>query len=92
MNVYCLNEPIATDTIYSDTLAIDDGYTWAQLFVWTKSLGLYLYGMKKNKWFVNTSEGNIYASGAMSNLISYNSQYEVRNYVQSIHREIFIGH
>jgi hypothetical protein len=31
------DEPVATDTIYSDTLAIDCGVTSAQLFVGTKT-------------------------------------------------------
>ena len=34
-NVHCRSEPVATDTVYSDTPAIDSGITTAQFFVGT---------------------------------------------------------
>jgi hypothetical protein len=37
LNMHPCDEPVATDTIYSDTLAIDCGVTSAQLFVGTKT-------------------------------------------------------
>ena len=55
-NVHRHNEPIITDTVYSDTPAIDSGYTCAQLFVGTKSLVTDVYGMKTGKQFINTLE------------------------------------
>ena len=70
MNVYRRDKPVATDTIYSDTHVIDDGYTCDQLFVGTKSLVSYVYGMKTDKQLVNTLEENICACGAMSKLVS----------------------
>ena len=84
MNVYCRDKPVATDTIYSDTHVIDDGFTCNQLFVGTKSLVSYVYGMKTYNQFVNTFEDNIRARGEMSKLIIDCSHYEVRNYSQII--------
>ena len=45
LNVHRRNEPIATDTVYSDTPAIDGGETHAQLFVGTESLVTDVVGM-----------------------------------------------
>jgi len=38
LNVHQRNEPVATDTIFSDTQAVDNGLTCAQIFVGTESL------------------------------------------------------
>ncbi len=38
LNVPCQNEPVATDTVYSDTPAIDSGVTTAQFFVGCDSM------------------------------------------------------
>ena len=43
MNVTCRDEPVITDTIYSDTPAIDNGCKQAQIFVGTKSMYTYIY-------------------------------------------------
>ena len=45
MNLYRCNVYIETDTIYSKTPAIDDGYRCAQLFVDAKSLLSDVYGI-----------------------------------------------
>ena len=45
INVYCCYEPVATDIIFYDTPAIDNGSTWSQLFVGTKSLVSDVYGI-----------------------------------------------
>ena len=90
MNVYCRGEPVATDTIYSETPCNDDGSTCVNLFVSTKSLVSDIYGMKTDKQFVNTLEDNIRARGATSKLISDSDQSEVRNSAQIILWAIFI--
>ena len=59
MNVRRRNEPVATDTVYSDTPAIDDGSTSAQIFVGTETLLTDVCGMKSDKQFVNTLEDNM---------------------------------
>ena len=65
-NVLRRDESVATDTVYSDTPAVDDGATCAQVFFGTKSLLADCYGMKTDKEFVNTLEDNIRKRGAMS--------------------------
>jgi len=49
LNVKCRLEPVVTDTVYSDTLAINDSLTSAQIFVSTKTLVTDIYGMKTDK-------------------------------------------
>ena len=90
MNVYCRGEPIATDTIYSETPCNDDGSTCVNLFVSTKSLVSDIYGMKTDKQFVNTFKENIRTRGKMSKLISNYDKSEVRNFAHSILWELFI--
>ena len=55
-NVHRRNEPVATDTVYSDTPAVDNGATSAHLFVGCTSLLADVYSMKSDKEFVNTLE------------------------------------
>ena len=83
-NVARRNEPVATDTIFSDTPAIDSGCKIAQLFVGTESLVTDAYPMKTNDEFVNTLEDNIRERGAMTKLISDRAQAEISNKVQDI--------
>ena len=73
MNVNFHDEPVATDNIYSDTLAID-AYKFSQVFVGTKSLASYVYGMKINKHFVDSLENNIGAWESMNELINDNTK------------------
>ena len=61
---------MATDTIFSDTPAIDSGVTMAQLFVGKDTLVSDVYAMHSSKQFVHTLEDNIGFSGAMRKLIS----------------------
>ena len=58
-NVHRRNEPVATDTVYADTPAVDDGSLCAQFLAGRQSLVSDLYGMKSDKEFVNTLEDNI---------------------------------
>ena len=52
MNVIRRNEPVVTDTIYSDTAAIGDGSRCAQFCFGRESLISYIYGMKTHEEFV----------------------------------------
>jgi hypothetical protein len=54
LNMHPRDKPVATDTIYSDTPAIDCGITSAQLFVGTKTHTADVYPIKSDKQFVNT--------------------------------------
>ncbi len=89
-NIPRREEPLATDTVYSDTPAIDNGCKIAQLFVGTKSLVTDVYGMKSEKQFVNTLQDIIRQRGAPTKLISDNAQVEISNKVKDILRYLFI--
>ena len=64
------NETVATDTIFSDTPAIDSGVTMAQIFVAKNSPVSDVYPVHFSKQFVNTLEDNIQFRGATSKLMS----------------------
>jgi hypothetical protein len=78
------NEPVATDTVFSDTPAVDCGVTASQLFVGRESLVSEVYGLKTDKEFVNNREGNIREQGAMSKLISDCAKAETSEPVKQI--------
>ena len=61
---------MATDTVFADVPAIDNGSTAAQLFIGRNPLVSDAYGVKSDKEFVNTLEDNIRYRGAMDKLIS----------------------
>ena len=56
MNVTRHDEPVAADTVYSDTPAIYDGYKQAQIFVGIKTIFIDVYGMKIDSQCVDTLE------------------------------------
>ena len=76
-NVHQRNKPVATDTVYSDTPAIESGVTAAQFFVGTESMVCDVYSMKTNKQYVHVLQDNIRRRGAMSKLISNRAQVEI---------------
>ena len=78
------SEPVATDTVFSDDPAVDNGACYAQLFVGTKTGLVDVYPMKSEKQFVNTLEDNVRERGAMSQLISDRAQVEISNKVKTI--------
>jgi hypothetical protein len=55
-NVKRRHEPVATDWIYSNTPAIDDGSLGAQIFIGCESLVADAFGAKTDKQFVNHLE------------------------------------
>ena len=83
-NIPRREEPLATDTVHSDTPAVDDGSKVAQLFVGTKSLVCDVYGMKTEKQFINTLQDIIRQRGAPTKLVSDNAQVEISNKVKDI--------
>ena len=74
-NIPRRNEPIATDTIFGDTPAINDGSTMAQLFVGKDTLVCDAYGIKRQKQFINTLYDNIKSRGAMTTIITDGGKY-----------------
>ena len=59
LNIPRRHEPVSTDTVFSDTPAVDSGVKQAQVFVGRDTLVADAYPMKSGKQFVNTPEDNI---------------------------------
>ena len=89
-NIPRRNEPVATDTIFSDTPAINDGSTMAQFFVGQDTLVCDAYGIKTQKQFINTLYDNIRFRGAMTTLITDGGRYEISKKVADLLRSLFI--
>ena len=85
-NIPRRSEEVATDTIFSDTPAIDSGVTMAQIFVGKRTLVTDVYPLKSQKQFVNTLEDSIRFMGAMTKLISDYAKVEISNKVKDILR------
>jgi hypothetical protein len=91
LNVRPRDEPVATDTIYSDTPVINCGITSAQLFLGTKTHTADVYPIKSNKQFVNTLLDNITQRGAPTKLISDRAQVEISEHVKQVLRPLHIS-
>ena len=89
-NIPRRSEAVATDTIFSDTPAVDDGSTMAQLFCGRDTLVCDAYGIKSTKQFINTLSDNIRKRGAMDTLISDGGKYEISKRVTDLLRSLFI--
>ena len=85
-NIPRQSEEVATDTIFSDTPAIDSSISMAQIFVGKRTLVTDVYPLKSQKQFVNTLEDNIRFRGAMTKLISDYAKVEISNKVKDILR------
>ena len=84
LNVPRRHELVATDTIFSDTPAVDSGVKQAQVFVGRDLLVADVYPMKSGKQFVNTLEDNIRRRGAMDKLLSDSAKTEISKKVMDI--------
>ena len=91
LNVRRRDEPVATDTVYSDVPAVDSGVTIAQIFVGTKSLLTDAYPMKRDKDFPAALQDNIRERGAPTQLVSDRAQVEIGRKVLDILRYLVIG-
>ena len=89
-NIPRRSEAVATDTIFSDTPAVDDGSTMAQVFCGRDTLVCDAYGIKSTKQFINTLSDNIRKRGAMDTLISDGGKYEISKRVTDLLHSLFI--
>ena len=89
-NIPRCSEAVATDTIFSDTPAVDDGSTMAQFFCGRDTLVCVAYGIKSTKQFINTLSDNIRKRGAMDSLISDGGKYEISKQVTDLLHSLFI--
>ena len=88
LNIPRRHEPVATDTVFSDTPAVDSGVKQAQVFVGRDTLVADAYPMKSGKQFVNTLEDNIRRRGA---ILSDSAKTEISNKVMDILRAYHIS-
>ena len=84
LNVHHHNEPVATDTIYADVPAIDNGSLVDQFFCGTESHFCDIYGVKTDGDFTTVLMDNICKCDAMDLLISDRAQAEISNKVKDI--------
>ena len=91
LNVRRCQELVATDYVYADVPAVDDGSMGAQIFVGTESEVCEAQGLKSPKQFVNSLEDNIRKRGAMDKLLSDQAQTEIGTRAQDILRALFIS-
>ena len=89
-NIPRRSEAVATDTIFSDTPAVDDGSTMAQFICGRDTLVCDSYGIKSTKQFIKTLSDNIIKWGAMDTLISDGGKYEISKQVTDLLRSLFI--
>ena len=89
-NIPRRSEAVATDTIFSDTPAVDDGSTMAQFFCGRNTLVCDAYSIKSTKQFINTLSDNIRKWGAMDTLISDGGKYEISKQVTNLLCSLFI--
>ena len=86
-NVLRCNEPVAADTIYASTPAIDSGgITMGQFYIGRLSHVADIFGILTEKQFVNTLEDIIRKRGAMDLLISDSARVEISNRVHDVLR------
>ena len=84
------SEAGATDTIFSDTPAVDDGSTMSQFFCGHDTFVCDAYGIKSTKQFINTLSDNIRKWGAMDTLISDGGNYDISKGVTDLLHSLFI--
>jgi len=69
LNAHWRDELVATNTINSDTPAVDSRATIAQVFIGVDSLVTDVYAIKTNQQFINTLEDQIQTWGAPTKLV-----------------------
>ena len=84
-------KPVATDTIFSDTPAVDSGVKQEQVFVGRDSLVADVYPIQSGKQFVNKLEDNIRRRGAMDKLLSDSAKTEISKKVMDILRAYHVS-
>ena len=91
LNIPGRHEPVATDTIFSDTPAVDSGVKEAQVYVGRDIFIADAYPMKSGKQFVNTLEDNIRRQGAMDKFLCDSAKTKISNKVMDILRAYHIS-
>ena len=90
LNVRRRHESVATDTIFSDIPAIDDGSTCAQLFVGMSTKFCDVIGMKTDGQFVHALMDSIRKNGAMDKLVTDGGEALISAKVKNVLRHLCI--
>ena len=91
LNVTRRNEDVATDTIFSNVPAVDNGATMAQFYCGTTTGVCDVHAMKTEKQIPDTLEDNIRRRGAPKRLLSDHAISEHSSRVLDILRVLLIG-
>ena len=91
LNIPRRHEAVATDTVFSDTPALDNAVKQVQVFVGRDTLVPDAYPMNRGKQFINTLEDNIRRRGAMDKLLRDSAKTEISNKVMDILRAYHIS-
>jgi hypothetical protein len=83
-------EAVATDTNFSDTVAMHHGCKMDQIFSGRDTLVNDVYPIKSTKQFMNTLANNIRQQGAMHTIISDCRSYQISQKITDLLRSIFI--
>ena len=81
---------MASDTVFSDTVAWGGGAICAQIFVGRQTRYIHIYGMKSDAEFVVCLNDEIRKRGAMDKIITNRAQAEVSNKVKDVIRAYMI--
>ena len=90
LNMHRRHESVATDTIFSDTPAIDDGATCAQLFIGLTSKYCEAIGMKIDGELVSALMDTIRKNGAMDRIVTDGGEALISKKVFNILRHLCI--
>ena len=90
LNVRRRHESVATDTIFSDVGAIDDGSTCAQIFVGMSTKFCDVVGMKTDGQFVHALMDTIRKNGAMDRIVTDGGEALISAKVKNVLRHLCI--
>src|SRR6056300_1992305 len=82
LNVTRQDEPVATDTVYTDTTDTEHGHKVAQFFVGLESLVSDVYGVKTDKQFLQTLQDVVRRRGAPNKLVNDSAKAEISQAVK----------
>ena len=84
------SEDVGTDTIFSETPAVDDGSTMTKFFYGHDTFACDTYGIKSTKQFISTLSSNTRKWGAMITLTRDGGTYDISKGVTNLPHSLFI--
>ena len=84
------SKDVGTDTIFSETPAVDDGSTMTKFFYGHDTFACDTYGIKSTKQFISTLSSNTRKWGAMITLTRDGGTYDISKGVTNLPHSLFI--